>query len=168
MADGIDIGVKVSVEFFPQKINEIFNTSTGPIGTALNVKANLMLVKAAGRIGTRYSGHHGKRLAESGRVVSLGGAAWAVEFVHPAAKIHHDGTTAKNYTIGEPGKRLFNPNDPARSGGGIFVFRGEVTHPGSDGNPYLVDGAEDVGFRKSGSLRRGTRLTPLFRLPGVA
>jgi hypothetical protein len=96
--------------------------------------------------------------------VSIGGASWSVQFNHPKAKLHHDGTQAKNYPIGAPGKRLSNPRDPARTRGGPFFARGEVIHPGTNANPFLDEAADALGLRRSGALLRGNRLTNIFRL----
>lgn len=157
---------QMSIEIFPARVDEIFNSSTGPIGSATKDRADEVLEKAKPKIGTRYSGHHdGPAMASTGSVVPLGGTAFAVVFSHPAAYVHHEGASA--HPIGEPGKRLSNPNIPARTGGGPFYANGEVmwTPTASNANPFLVNAAAEVdGLRAAGGLRRGPeRIAPIFR-----
>lgn len=164
MAD-IEIQTTLNVEIFPERVDALVDSPTGPVGQAVERVAQRLLIGSRNRIGSRYSGHHpGPRIKDTGRVAPVGGAAFAVVFDHPKAFLHHEGKRS-GYSIGKQGQRLSNRNDPARSQGGPFFAIGPVTWRGdTDGNPFIVDEAKAMGLRLSGSLLRGNRPTKLFRI----
>lgn len=172
MADGIVIRTEVTVELFPRAIDRLLDSPDGPAGQLVKRQAENVLRAAIPKIGSEYSSTTGKpevrsgRLKTTGKVVPAGdgSASYSVVFNHPIAFMHHNGT--RPHTIGSPGKRLFNPNDPVRSTSprSPFAARGVVSHPGTAGNPFLTNAATEVGLRPSGALRRGpTRQVPIFR-----
>lgn len=163
----IAIHAKVSVEIFPKRIEQLTDSHNGPVGRMVEHAAQVVLVGARARVGDRYSGQHpGPRIKDTGKVVPIGGAAFAVVFDHPIAFLHHEGKRS-GYQIPKSGTSyiLSNKFDPSRSQGGRFRARGPVIWQGStSGNPFIRDAAAAVGLRASGSLLRGNRPTSLFRL----
>lgn len=170
---GVSIQVKTSIEIFPERINRLLDSPHGPVGRAAKATAEVVLEKAKPLIGTRYSGTTGKvtdnrtgRIKDSGSVVSIGGASWSVVFNHPIAFMHHEGKRT-DYPIPKSGDTylLKNPNDPSRTEGGTFRAIGPVTWKGkTSGNPFLTKAAIAAGLRPSGTLLRGARPAPIFRL----
>lgn len=170
---GIVIRTEFTVEVFPQRINRLTDSPDGPVGLAVKAKAEEMVPIAAGKIGTEYSGTTGKitdgrqgRMRDSGSVVPIGGASYAVVFNHPAANIHHQGAKAHTF---DGDKWYANPHPNTWNvAGGKRRFRklGPFSHPGHDANPFLLDAAVAVGLRPSGELRRGARQVPIVRNPG--
>lgn len=167
MADAITLHAKVSVELLPDRIEQLTNTPNGPVGQAVEHAAQVVLVGARARVGDRYSGQHpGPHIKDTGKVVPIGGASFAVVFEHPVAFLHHEGKQS-GYQIPKSGRSyiLSNKFDSSRSQGGKFRARGPVIWRGStSGNPFIRDSAEAAGLRMSGSLLRGNRPTRLFRL----
>lgn len=164
MAD-FEIQTTINVEVFPDVVDRVIDSPNGPVGQVVERVAQRLLIGARNRIGSRYSGHHpGPLMKDTGKVVPVGGAAYAVVFDHPKAFLHHEGKRS-GYPIGDQGQRLSNRNDPSRSQGGPFFAIGPVTWKGeTGGNPFLLDEAKAMGLRQSGSLLRGNRPTKLFRL----
>lgn len=174
MADPL-FSFKFSVEIFPDKVNQLLNSPNGPVGLLVQDVAEDVLQRAKQNIGERrFSGHHpGPSLADAGQVEQTGGAARIVTFSKrdntgrwDVALLHHEGTTS--HPIGAPGKFLIR-NEPLPAGNqpwnvNGFFARQEVTHPGTEGNPYLTDAADAAGLRRSGTLLRGQRPAQVFRL----
>lgn len=167
----VDVHAKVSVELFPDRIDQLTNTPTGPVGTLINQTADALLAAAIPKIGTRYSDTTGKaepgrssgRIRDSGSVVSIGGSSYAVVFTHSVAFLHHEGSRSHIYSKDQ---WYINKNVPSTRHNTAFRRHGFVpfSHPGTTGNPYLTDAATDLGLRPSGALLRGKRPTRLFRL----
>lgn len=163
---GLDIQVHFTLEILPNRVKDMMDTPGGPVGRYVESVADILVGAAAARVGDRYSGHHpGPSLKDSGRVEPAGGSGFNVIFDHPVAFLHHEGKSS-GYPITPHNSKgiLANQNNPARSGGGTFFAKGAVTWTGqTQGNPFLLDAAEELGLRASGALLRGSRLTPLFR-----
>lgn len=175
----VEMDIKMtSLEIFPQRINALLDSPTGPVGVAIQQQAEALLEAAKPLIGTTYSGHHPENppMSSTGSVVSIGGSAWAVVFNHPAAFVHHEGTAGhpikatkvitdkKNRTRILP---MFRDSPtPTGTRGEPFGPAFNVQHPGTTGNPFLTNAAIQIGLRPSGGLKRGKRLAPIFRSSG--
>lgn len=113
----IQFHVTASVEIFPDVIDRLLDSPDGPVGILVKGAADEVLKFAKLNIGDTFGGHHpGPRLADTGRVEPLGGAAYAVVFSktlpsgHDLAVLHHEG--ASPHPIGEPGKILVRKAPP--------------------------------------------------------
>lgn len=166
----IEFETILTLEVFPDKVNQLLDSPEGPVGRAIKFVAEVVLNAAKPRIGDRYSGQHpGPRIRDTGRVEPIGGASYAVVFDHPIAFLHHQGAPAHGMPPKTSGRSRYyraGPGVVTSSGDTVFgPTSGPIAHPGSPGNPFIRDAAEAVGLRPSGQLRRGQRPADLFRLP---
>lgn len=146
----------VEIVLFPRPIRHMTEERGGLVDGACYSAAVAVRDKGSTLVGDRYTGHHGSQhLKDAGSVVPNGkdidGPSWSVQFVHPAAKIHHQGA-----------RRHHIPNIPGggflyRDGPGVVTSTGDSTfgprpklfgveHPGTTGNPYLVNAARSHGL----------------------
>lgn len=171
----INIQVNAFITIVPERIQDIIDNPSGPVGQKAQRYAEQALDIAKNNIGTRYSGHHregaqarDRLLKESGRVIpgrQGRGASRVLIFEHPIAFLHHEGAQPH----GMPQKFLDDiPSVYIRRGPGGYRFgptRGPINHPGTDSNPYIRNAAIQLGLKPSGALKRGQRIGPVFRVP---
>lgn len=170
----ISFNVKVSIEVFPEQIDRLLDSPDGPVGILVKGAADEVLKFARLNIGDTFGGHHpGPRLADTGKVVPIGGAAFSVVFDKPTADgkynvalLHHEGTVGHPISAKSRKKPLFraSPTPTSNIYPDPFGPALNVKHPGHGGNPYLRDAADQVGLRPSGTLLRGRRPAAIFRL----
>lgn len=159
---------KITIEIFPQRLNE----PGGAVNEAVKAAADDLLEAAIENIGDEYGGHHPQSIASSGRVEPTGSGAYEIIFDlerdgYPIAVIHHDGADPHDMPARGNNKNPYYRNGPGKvtsRGDTVFKSLGPIEHPGSDGNPFLTNAANESGLRPSGGLKRGERLARIFRV----